>query len=304
MKGACGTGLGFTCHGLMSNMKSSLDPSFGKETSDTTEHRLLRNIIGTLSSMISQLCPSAVDSLQGLCMCFEPTPGNIFPDKTNADAVKFDCLEDVWGAAGLVLGLGNSITALYKGGYQEMVLMVKDIMMTWISGEKKGYTGKAKLELPLSIGSCFVLPSVLAFSWRMELVNDEIDHIVAKYTKLVNNLLDEQNLGRLHQSLLMTSCIGVGNLVSYILDEGVHLLTSDDLKSLLELMRKAYTHEYSSHVHLGGLLGVVNVMGAGAGIIVDLWPRPSSSERDCFSEKVAIFISFCLKFVCALLLNL
>lgn len=76
----------------------------------------------------------------------------------------------------------------------------------------------------------------------------------------------------------MASCIGAGSLLSCILDEGVHSLKMEDVKILLELFRKSYTNQYPPTIYFGGMLGVVNAFGAGAGILTCSNPKSSSFQ--------------------------
>lgn len=95
----------------------------------------------------------------------------------------------------------------------------------------------------------------------------ELDHILSGFKKLISELTTVKKAGMLHQSFLMASCFGAGTIVSWILSEGFHSTKVDYVKGFLELCRKCYSNPYPSFVNLGGMLGVVNAMGAGAGIL-------------------------------------
>nr|KYP54838.1 Uncharacterized protein KIAA1797 family [Cajanus cajan] len=62
----------------------------------------------------------------------------------------------------------------------------------------------------------------------------------------------------------------LGTVLSCILNEGVHSIEVERVKCLLELFRKCYLNPFPFLVHLGGMLGVVNAIGAGAGILVNM----------------------------------
>ncbi|XP_077244249.1 ARM repeat superfamily protein isoform X2 [Tasmannia lanceolata] len=281
VKGACGVGLGFSCQDL--TRVEVGDPSnLEEKTSGLQEATLLGKIVRVLSLMISQLCPSSFDSLQSLCENF-PLGKDGFHIARTIDLSCNNCdnlEEDIWGVAGLVLGLGNSVIAIYRAGAHDTVLMIKNIITSWIpyvnSFAQNPGIFHEKSEIALSVGACLALPTVVGFCQRMELMDDDLDNLVNGYKALISELLTIKKSGMFHQSLLMASCIGVGNLLSCILDEGVHSMKVNDVTSLFELMRSSYTHPHPPTVHLGGMLGVVNAMGAGAGILTQIHSRPSS----------------------------
>ncbi|KAK8604218.1 hypothetical protein V6N13_099167 [Hibiscus sabdariffa] len=70
----------------------------------------------------------------------------------------------------------------------------------------------------------------------------------------------------------MASTAGAGSLLSCILSEGLHFIEVERVKCLLELFRKCYSSPYPPIAHLGGMLGIVNAFGAGAGNLVDFHP--------------------------------
>ncbi|GMH24227.1 hypothetical protein Nepgr_026070 [Nepenthes gracilis] len=63
----------------------------------------------------------------------------------------------------------------------------------------------------------------------------------------------------------MASCIGAGDLLASILNRGVHSIEVQQVKKMLELLRITYSNPYPHIIHFGGMFGVVNAMGAGAG---------------------------------------
>ncbi|XP_058102922.1 protein RST1 isoform X2 [Magnolia sinica] len=285
VKGACGVGLGFTCQDLLTRVEAG-DVSNLEEAGEITEATLLGNIVQLLCSMICQLCPSSFDSLQSLCKSFPLGTDDICTEETvdlysNNDN---NMEEDIWGVAALVLGLANSIVAMYRVGAHDAVLKIKDMLISWIPQINSSYQDTSihykKPEIPLSVGSCLALPTVVAFCHRTELMDDELDPLVDGYRALISELLTVKKSGTYHQSLLMASCIGAGNLLSCILNEGVHSMKADDVKSLLELIRNTYTKPYPPAVHLGGMLGVVNALGAGAGTLTHTYPQRSSLQTD------------------------
>ena len=123
----------------------------------------------------------------------------------------------------------------------------------------------------LALGSCIALPTIVAFCQRMELMDDaELEHIVIAYKELISELISVKKSGILHHSMLMASCAGAGTVLSCILNEGVYSIEAEHVKCLLELFRKCYVNPLPSLVHLGGMLGVVNAIGAGAEILVHM----------------------------------
>ncbi|XP_021891964.1 protein RST1 isoform X2 [Carica papaya] len=82
----------------------------------------------------------------------------------------------------------------------------------------------------------------------------------------------------------MASCVGAGSLLACILNEGVHSIEVEQVEHLLELFRKCYSNPFPSIVHLGGILGVVNALGAGAGNLIYVLPL-SPASRDVNEEK-------------------
>ena len=87
----------------------------------------------------------------------------------------------------------------------------------------------------------------------------------------------------------MASWIGAGSLLACILNEGVHLIVVECVKVLLELFRKCNSDPYPPLIHLGGMLRVVNAMGASAGILVHI--NHLISMQTGYVQKVLFYCS-------------
>ncbi|XP_072999773.1 protein RST1 isoform X2 [Typha latifolia] len=282
VRGACGVGLGYACQNLLTRVEIADEPN-GEGTIRFDETTLVKNIVGTLSAMISQLCPPASDSFRILNDIFPPDRNGVSTSKETLE--NFDNLEeDVWGVAGLVLGLGNSVVALYRIGAYDAVINIKNILKSWIPDIHNSTWFNETINIPLYIGSCLVLPTVTAFCQRVELIDDELDILFARYISLVSELLNLKKSTTLHQNLLMASSIGAGSFLSCIMNGGIHSLRFDDVKHLLDSLRHIYTHSYPPSVHLGAMFGVVNALGAGAGDLTHMSPQPITLKTNYEQE--------------------
>ncbi|KAI5341216.1 hypothetical protein L3X38_020490 [Prunus dulcis] len=282
VRGACGLALGFSCQDLLTRVDAGDNSDMDKETGKMTEADLLGMIVKALSLMIGQLTQLPSDVMESLSAYFPPNTFGIDMNITaelsheNSD----DSLEDIWGVAGLVLGLASSVGALYRAGAHDAVLKIKDLIISWIPHMTTPVQGSRSFsgvsEIVLSVGSCLALPIVVEFCQRLELMDDnEVRHLVNGYRELISELLSVKKSGTCYHSLLMASCIGAGSLIACVLNGGLHSLEIEHVKGLLELFRKCYSYPYPPLVHLSGMLGVVNAMGAGAGILVDMYPPTS-----------------------------
>lgn len=284
VKGACGVGLGFSCQALLAR---DADAYPGEETHKIEEAELLRKIIRTLSQMISQFTPSSADVLETLSVSFPLGSDNLnsyfageFLDSTSENLE-----EDVWGVAGLVLGLGNCVGAMYRAGMHDAVLNVKALLISWIPHPTEVKTINKDHEILLSVGSCLAVPIVIPMCQRFELIDDaELEHLLSSYKELISELLSIKRFDTFHQSLLMASCLGGGSLVGVVLNEGLHSLKIDHIKELLLLFRKSYSDSNPPLIHLGAMLGVVNALGAGAGTLIE--PHPLRSSHSSSDQKV------------------
>ena len=189
------------------------------------------------------------------------------------------CNDDPWAVAGLVLGLGNSVVALYRLGAYGTVTEIKDILMSWIPDVNSSCELFDEMNsVSLCIGSCLALPSVVAFCQRVDLLNEDLDALFNRYTSLASELLNLNKSGIIFQNLLMAVCIGAGSLLSFILDDGVHAMESSAVKKLLDTLRHIYTHPFPPLVHFGGMFGVVNACGAGAGDLTGMSSKLMTSQ--------------------------
>lgn len=294
VKGACGLGLGFSCHDLLISCDGVDIFNMEKGVYKQQEVVLLGEIVKTLSQMICQFNPSAFNLLKSISIHFDLDIEDVDSLKTfNALEKNTDDLEeDIWGTAGLVIGLGSSIGALYRAGAHDVVHNIKNFILSWIpnpnSSVASSYMSK-NLDMTLSIGSCLALPSVITFCQRVELVNvGEIDHLMNGFREIISELASVKKSGTLHQSLLMASCAGAGSLLGCILNEGVHSLGAEVVKDLLTLFRKTYSDPNTPLIHFGGMLGVVNALGVGAGTFVYSYPKPKLAFID--DQKKTSFI--------------
>lgn len=297
VKGACGVGLGFSCQDLLTRVEATDNSKLDKDTRKMKEEDLVRKIVKVLSLMICKLTQSSSDIVESLS-------AYIMPDASDLDAVKTadllcencdDLEEDIWGVSGLVLGLASSVGAIYRAGAHDAVLKIKDLIISWIphvnSLVQNFGSCREDSEIVLSVGSCLALPIVVTFCQRVELMNDsELDHLVNGYRELISELVSVKASSISRQSLLMASCIGAGGLLACILNEGVHPIEVESVKGLLELFRECYSNPSPPLIHVGGVFGVVNAMGAGAGILVHVHPLTSSMQTS-FERKV-IFLLF------------
>ncbi|XVE84015.1 hypothetical protein DITRI_Ditri16bG0134800 [Diplodiscus trichospermus] len=276
VRGACGIGLGFSCQDLLSRVEATDDSNANEENPKMLEERLLGRIVRTLSLMLCPVADSSANSLESLCAHFAASRDETVTSITSELLDdNFDDLEDdIWGISGLVIGLASSIGALFRAGIYDAVLKVKDLIISWIphmnsSVQNFGSTGE-RSEILFSVGSSLALPLVVAFCQRVEMVDgNELDHLVNGYMDLISELLSVNKSGTFHKSLLMASTAGAGSLLACILSEGVHFIDVERVKRLLELFRKCYSSPHPPIIHLGGMLGVVNALGAGAGNLVD-----------------------------------
>lgn len=265
-----------------------------KETYKTQEIDLLGKIVRGLCHILCQFTQSSYDTLESLSECFplgtNDTDSDITPNPFSL-MTGDDLEEDIWGVAGLVLGLGSSVSAIYRAGAHDAVLIIKDLIISWIPHVNPSIQNSAmseKCEVVLSVGSCLALPIIVAFCQRVELINDtEVDHIVSGCRELISELVSFKNSGILHQSLLLASCIGAGNLLACILNEGVYSMELEHVKDFLDLFRKTYCNPHPPLIHLGGMLGVVNALGAGAGTLFQYLPFTSS--HGAYEQKVILF---------------
>lgn len=297
VRGACGLALGFSCQDLLTRVDAGDNSDMYKETGKMTEADLLGMIVKALSLMMGQLTQLPSDVMESLSAYFPPNTFGIDMNITaelsheNSD----DSLEDIWGVAGLVLGLASSVGALYRAGAHDAVLKMKDLIISWIPHMTTPVQGSRSFsgvsEIVLSVGSCLALPIVVEFCQRLELMDDnEVRHLVNGYRELISELLSVKKSGTFYHSLLMASCIGAGSLIACVLNGGLHSLEVEHVKGLLELFRKCYSNPCPPLVHLSGMLGVVNAMGAGAGILVDMYPP--TSMQTAYEHKVIIFFYF------------
>ncbi|PPS18896.1 hypothetical protein GOBAR_AA01700 [Gossypium barbadense] len=297
VKGACGIGLGFSCQDLLSRVETPDDSNANGESHKMLEERLLGRIVRTFSMILHPVAASSANNLETLCAHFPASTDDIDTSITS-DLLDDDCdylEDDIWGIAGLVIGLGSSIGAIYRAGVYDAVLTVKDLIISWIppmSSSVQSYgSSSERSEMLLSVGSCLALPLVVAFCQRVEMMDgNELDHLVNGYMELISDLLSVHKTGAFHKSLLMASTAGAGSLLSCILSEGLHFIEVERVKCLLELFRKCYSSPYPPIVHLGGMLGIVNAFGAGAGNLVDFHPFNSSVQTG-YDQKEPSHIS-------------
>ncbi|GLU02102.1 hypothetical protein SLE2022_193690 [Rubroshorea leprosula] len=297
VKGACGIGLGYSCQDLLSRVEATDSSIVEKENYKMQEERLLGRIIQTLSLMLCPIACSSAHILESLSSHFPASMDDTDLCITSELSLQDndDLEDDIWGTAGLVLGLGSSVGAIYKAGGHDAVLCIKDLLKSWIpyanSSVQNSGSRDERSEIILSVGSCLALPSVVAFCQKVEMVDgDELDLLVSGYKDLISELLTVNKTSISHKSLLMASSSGAGSLLACILNEGVHFIKVEHVKCLLELFRKCYSSPYPPITHLGAMLGVVNAFGAGAGSLVDCRPSVLSSHAD-YDHKDHSYIS-------------
>ncbi|XP_022750551.1 protein RST1 isoform X3 [Durio zibethinus] len=297
VKGACGIGLGFSCQDLLSRVEATDDSNANEENPKMQEERLLGRIVRTLSQMLCPVADFSANALESLSAHFPASRDDIVTSITSEllDGNCDDLEDDIWGISGLVIGLGSSISAIYRAGAYDAVLKVKELIISWIphmnSLVQNFGSSSEKSEMLLSVGSCLALPFVVAFCQRVEMVDhNELDHLVNGYMELISELLSVNKSGTFHKSLLMASTAGAGSLLACILSEGVHFVEVERVKRLLELFRKCYSSPYPPIIHLGGMFGVVNALGAGAGNLVDFHPL-NSSVHTGYDQKEHSYIS-------------
>ncbi|XP_044502428.1 protein RST1 isoform X3 [Mangifera indica] len=283
VRGACGVGLGFSCQDLLTRGEFADDSNLDRETYKTQEMELLGRIVKVLSMRICQLAPSSSGILENLSDHFPVGSYDVDIDISfKLPHENFiDLEDDIWGVAGLVLGLASSIGVVYRTGAYDAVLKIKDLIISWIPNvnslvqDSGSYYERS--EIVLSVGSCLALPVVVAFCRKVELMDDtELDHLVIGYRELISELLLVNKSGNLYKSLLLASCVGAGSLLACILSEGVQSIKVDHVKCLLQLFKKCYSSPYPPIINLGGVLGVVNALGADAGFFVNVHPSTSS----------------------------
>ncbi|XP_027358768.1 protein RST1 [Abrus precatorius] len=290
VKGACGVGLGFSCQDLLTRVEAADTSTVEKETEKVPESELLGRIVRALAMMIQHRTQCSCDVLDSLCSCFPlgSYDGNVKVFEPLSENNE-DLEEDIWGIAGLVLGLATSISAIYRIGELEAVIKIKNLVISWLPhvnslGENSSFKGEES-KIVLALGSCIALPTIVAFCQRMELMDDvELDHIVVGFKELISELISVKKSGILHHSLLMASCVGAGTVLSCVLNEGVYSVEIEHVKCLLEQFRKCYLNPFPFLVHLGGMLGVVNAMGAGAGILVNM-NFPNYTRQSGYQKK-------------------
>ncbi|XP_050381377.1 protein RST1 isoform X2 [Argentina anserina] len=295
VKGACGVGLGFSCQDLLTKADVAYNSSRELDSDKMSERDLLGDIVKAFLCMISEITQVAPDIFESFSAYFCRGRYDI-DTSTNAELSNENCdnsLEDIWGIAGLVLGLASSIGAMYRAGAHDFIFKIKDLMISWVPHMNRLVQGSdcysKGSEIVLSVGSCLAIPIVVAFYQRVELMDEtEVNHLVNGYRDLISELLSVKKSGTFYHSLLMGSCIGAGNLLSCILNEGVHAIQVERVKGLLELFKKCYSSPYPPLVHFGGMIGVINSIGVGAGILLDR--LPVTSVQAAFEPKESGYV--------------
>ncbi|KAI3970453.1 hypothetical protein MKX01_024100 [Papaver californicum] len=285
VKGACMAGLGFASQDLLTRAEVA-DVANSEDTNRLMEFNLLGKIVTAFSLMICQLSPSSAECLKSLCGFASPGTDDPDTDKSVSHFTDGNYLEeDVWGVAGVIMGLGHSVNVIYRAGGNDSVIKLKTLLKSWVPHVnpvvQSSRICSAESEIMLSIGSCLALPTVVAFCQRVELIDDnELNCLVNGYKDLISELLSVKKSGIFHESMLMASCIGAGSLLSCILDEGVHSMRSENVNSLMELCQRCYSNTYPPTVHFGAMLGVVNALGASAGALTPISSKPSRLQAD------------------------
>lgn len=277
--GACGVGLGFALQSLLSGDPVNSDTSKELGTSKQEKTALLRHVVKSLIQLLCWMCPSAIESLQNLYQ-FELLNGvdcNIGYSKLPEHAGKhWDNIEEnVWGIAGLVIGLGTSVVAIQKSGSPAMVVEITNILISWIpfvnSWQGKHSHSEFAYDdisaVSLAVGSSLALSTAVNICHKLELMDEGLDSLVNGFRILISKVACQKEHSYLYQNLLLASCIGSGNLLSCILNESAHPIKVEDVKKMLETIRRTYTDPNPPLVHFGGMIGIVNCMGAGAGLI-------------------------------------
>ncbi|KAH9602275.1 hypothetical protein KSS87_015436 [Heliosperma pusillum] len=271
VKGACSVGLGFACQDLLTRTVSD-ENAPNKDNYTLQEKSLLGKIVRILSSAISQVSPVSPDPLESLHdykasdMDYDYVDSSFRLALDNCDDVD----GDIWGVAGLVLGLGLCTSALFRVGSYDTIRSIK-LLCTSLVANVSSLVSDFNIGGPsilLSIGACLVLPTISSFCRRVDMMHDdELNDTLSSYENLISKLLSVKTSNTLYQNLLMASCAGGGALLASILGEGLFPLDAERVQNLLELFKTIYSASYPDLVHLGAFLGVVNTMGADAGCL-------------------------------------
>ncbi|KAK9734980.1 hypothetical protein RND81_04G175300 [Saponaria officinalis] len=270
VKGACGIGLGYSCQDLLTRGVSDENAS-DKGSSTLQEKALLGTVIRVLSLAIHQVSQISSDHLESL---LEYKPSDLDYDSTGINfELKLNSCDDVegdiWGVAGLVLGLGLSVTALFRAGSYDTICNIKLMCISWVA-QVSSIISESNFccqSISLATGACLVLPAIVSFCRRVDLMDDdELDTILLSYENLISKLVMAKT-SNVYQNLLTASCVGGGALLASILGEGLFPLDVKRVIDLLELFRSIYSGTYPDLVHLGAFLGVVNIMGADSGSV-------------------------------------
>lgn len=278
--GACGVGLGFACQSLLNG--DSVNSATWKELGTNKQEKtaLLGHVVKSLIQLLGWMCPSAIESLQNLYQ-FELLNGvecNIGYNKLPEHAGKHgdNIEENVWGIAGLVIGLGASVVAIQKSGSPAMVVEITNILISWIPfvnswqgkhSQSESFSYGDISAVSLAVGSSLALSTAVNICHKLELIDEGLDSLVNGFRILISKVACQKDHSYLYQNLLMASCIGSGNLLSCILNESAHPIKVEDVKKLLETIRITCADPNPPIVHFGGMIGIVNCMSAGAGLV-------------------------------------
>ncbi|XP_010514478.1 PREDICTED: protein RST1-like isoform X3 [Camelina sativa] len=293
VKGACGVGLGFSCQDLLTRTEASASSDMDRDSYWNQEERLLGRILRLLSSILHCFLHTPCDILESLSALFPPgKEDNVIGLPQLLDESSDDFDDDTWGIAGLIIGLGMSVGAVYRAGKKDAVVKIKNLIVSWIPyadslKQTPGSNSKVSVRL-FSVGSCLALPIVITFCQKVELFDaHEVDHLIGCFKDLISELVIVRKSGALRKRLLMASCIGAGDLLGSVLNEGIHPVKIESVKGLLELFKTCYSGLYPPVAHFGGMLGVVNVLGAGAGNLVYSHPLPRAPPASSGDNEIS-----------------
>ncbi|KAL0344027.1 UNVERIFIED_CONTAM: protein RST1 [Sesamum angustifolium] len=307
VRGACGIGLGFSSQDLLTRVDSGADTKFEKETYRMQETELLRKILRTLVQMIYQFSGSSSGILEKLATYFPL--GTDDCSSSEVEILREDIShleEDAWSVAGPIIGLGNSLGAIYRAGAHDAVLYLKALIVSWIPTAdilfSKSVVGENGLQM-LSLGACLVLPTITSFCIKVELIDDlELAHLVSIFIDLISELLSVGPSDTFHRNLLMASCAASGSLLSIVFNAGLHSLEVDYVKGTLiqhlPLAAKASTvnQKELSHV-LGPLLSNHDLEAETTSLIQDIFLVAQNSEDPQLQQHAAWAVSFLRHFV-------
>ena len=270
VRGACGIGLGFVDQNIMSQDLHESGALDSDGTVKDKEFMIHYQIVKNILNLFSVWFPNLFLKWEKLVLpvgleCSGYGEGVYFPEIKSFSSEDNEC---IWTASGLCIALACTVISWERIGDLNSVSHIVEVMVDGIHAIVR--EDDQECSRLFAVGAFLSLPTFVEPCLRLEISTDKVEGVFGDVKHFMKVCLQNNNIP---DELKMAACIGSGNFIATLLQDGTFKLCLEDINLVIAAMKGISLEKNCGLATLGAFIGLSNILHGGAGHVSPLRHR-------------------------------